>query len=157
MEIRNLVDGCIEMEKAVASIYSTFMHLFPKEKDFWEDLSKDELEHASILREADYQKIFNRGLQTAVMPPSKSLVEKTLDLVGNIRKQIQFETISPEGAFKMAVRLEESMVETFANQFIANLMALDEKSVIETIIAGERLHIDKIREMMIKKGFLKLM
>jgi hypothetical protein len=157
MEIHNLIDGCVAMEKAVSSIYSTFMRLFPEEKDFWGDLCKDELEHSSFLNNSDYQKILNRGLQITMMPPSKSLIERTLDLAGKINKQIQFETISPEDAFKMALKLEESMVETFANEFIANLIALDDKKVVETILAGERLHVDKIREMMIKKGYLKLM
>ena len=144
------------MEKAVASIYSTFMQLYPKEKNFWEDLYKDEIEHSSFLVNADYQKIANKELQTTVLPPSMALIEKTLKVTQDIQNQIKLNPFSLEDAFKMALKLEESMVETFANDLIANLVAGDSKSVVKTIIVGERLHVDKIREMMIKKGFLKL-
>ncbi len=144
------------MEKAVASIYSTFMQLFPKEKDFWEGLYEDEMEHLSFLADADYKKILKKGIQTTVFPPSLQLVEKTLNYAENIKKQIKLNPVSLEDAFGLALKLEESIVETFANELIANLAADVDKSVVKTIVAGERLHIDKIREMMIKKGFLKL-
>ena len=68
----DLIKGCIAIEKTAASIYGTFMQLFPKEKNFWKDLFNDEIDHA------------------------------------------------------------------------------------EKILLSERLHVDKIKDMMIKKGFLKL-
>ena len=42
MEIYQLVKGCLAVELTVASIYSSLMYLFNQEKDFWDDLYKDE-------------------------------------------------------------------------------------------------------------------
>jgi hypothetical protein len=37
MKLQDIIHGCITMEQTVASIYSTFMKLFPEEKSFWAD------------------------------------------------------------------------------------------------------------------------
>jgi len=51
MEIYQLVNGYLVVENAIPSMYIDFMQLFPKEKDFWEDLYEDEKRHALFLWE----------------------------------------------------------------------------------------------------------
>ena len=79
---------------------------------------------------------------------------RTRKFVENIMNQIKFNPLSLEEALKIALKLEETLVETFTNYLIANLSP-NRKAIIEMLIE-ERSHIDKIKEMMIKKGFLKL-
>ena len=61
-----------------------------------------------------------------------------------------------EEALRIALRLEESMVEIFANEFMAHLFASDYESLSHGIVAAEKLHINKIEDMMIEKGFMQL-
>jgi rubrerythrin len=155
MKTHELINGCNEIEKAVASIYSKFMQLFPDEKDFWEDLFKDEIGHSFFLIDALNYGIFN-GQDTVDFPLSMSHVTKTMKFAENINKHIEFNPVSLEDALKTALKLEETMVEIFANDLIAMLSTPDNESFLQNILMEERSHIDKIRDMMIKKGFSKL-
>ncbi len=153
--IYDLIKGCIAVEKTAASIYDTFMQLFPKEKNFWEDLFKDETDHISFLTDADSLGIFDE-LQTIVLPLSIQLVEKTIKFALDIYRDIHLNPVSLENALKMALKLEETTVETFTNEAISSLLFSENQPFYEKILLTERLHIDKIKDMMIKKGFIKL-
>jgi hypothetical protein len=48
------------------------------------------------------------------------------------------------------------MVETFANELIANVFSVDYESLSDRIIMSEKAHISKIEDMMVKRGFLQL-
>jgi rubrerythrin len=153
MEVYQFVNGCLVIENAVASLYSNFMQLFPEEKDFWEDLYNDEQEHASFLMEAADQGLFDE-IKKEDLPLSMPLLDRTRKFVETTMNQIKFNPLSLEEAFKIALKFEETLVETFTNYLIANLS--DNKEAILEMFADERSHIDKIKEMMIKKGFSRL-
>ncbi len=153
--MHDLIKGCIAIEKTAASIYGTFMQLFPKEKNFWEDLFNDEIDHASFLTDVDSVGIFDE-LRAAALPLPVQLVEKTFKFAGNMNREINLNPVSFENALKMALKLEETMVEIFTNKAIASLLFSEDKPFAEKILLSERLHVDKIKDMMIKKGFLKL-
>jgi hypothetical protein len=55
----------------------------------------------------------------------------------------------------MALKLEESILETFTNNLMGALLT-DPKSSFDRLLSETRVHADKIRDMMIQKGFLKL-
>ena len=42
MDENEIINGCIKVESAAASIYSKFNQLFPEEQDFWEGLYDDD-------------------------------------------------------------------------------------------------------------------
>jgi rubrerythrin len=154
MEMNDFINGCIAMEKAAELVYSSFMQLFPQEKDFWGDLVRDEIGHASFLIDADNLGLFDK-LKITYAPLSMPLLYKTLKFAENINNKIRFNPVSLEDAFKMALKLEESILETFTNNLIGALLT-DPKSSFDKLLTETRLHADKIRDMMIKKGFLKL-
>jgi len=142
------------MENASAFIYSKFMQLFPKEKDFWEDLFNDEMSHSSFLNDVEYYEMFN-GLQISDLPLSISLIEKTLKFVEKISEHIKFNPVSFEDALRIALKIEETMVEIFTNDLIS-IAITNNESFLEKIFRDERLHVDKIKNMMIQKGYLKV-
>jgi hypothetical protein len=154
MEMNDFINGCIAMEKAAELVYSHFMQLFPQEKDFWGDLVKDEIGHASFLIDADNLGLFDK-IKLTYAPLSMPLLGKTLKFAENINSQIRFNPVSLEDAFKMALKLEESILETFTNNLMGALLT-DPKLSFDRLLSETRLHADKIRDMMIKKGFLKL-
>ena len=158
MEPSNRINGCIAIEEAAASMYRTFIKLFPNEKDLWEGLFKDEIDHSSFLKDAASLGIFSR-LPIQAQPPSIPFIEKTLEFAQSMNKRIMLNPVSFEDALSIALKFEESIVETYANELIADFKADEDKSYfmdVEKMLIEERGHINKIRNMMIKKGFLKL-
>ena len=154
METHDFINGCIAMEKAAELVYGNFMKLLPQEKDFWEDLVKDEIGHASFLIDAHNHGLFDK-IKLTYAPLSMPILEKTLKFAENINNQIRFNPVSLEDAFKMALKLEESILETFTNNLMGALLT-DPKTSFDRLLIETRLHTDKIRDMMIQKGFLKL-
>jgi rubrerythrin len=55
-----------------------------------------------------------------------------------------------KNALKLALKLEESMVETYSNELIAKLLSCDDESSYKKLLADEKKHIDKVRKMMKK-------
>lgn len=143
------------MEQTVATIYSIFMKKFPEEKSFWEDLFNDEAQHQSILTSAEYIESIDL-LPSKDIVPSIKLIESSLRSAAYAMSTIKSGTVTLEDALRTALYLEESMVEMFANELMAKIFSFDYKSLSGKLIAAERLHIDKIEDMMIKKGFLQM-
>ena len=154
MVIDQLVKGCLVVELAVATIYSDLMHLFPQEKYFWDDLYKDEKRHISFLIEAADSGRFDE-MQTADLGFSMPLLDRTEKFIVNINNHIGINPVSLEESLNMALQIEETKVEAFANELIANLSAADSGAFLQ-LLMEERTHIAKIKNMMIEKGFLKL-
>jgi rubrerythrin len=155
MELHKIVRGCIEMERQVASIYSTFMQFFPEEKSFWDDIAHDELDHASWLSNVNFFEMIDL-LPSKDLLPTIETIENSLKYVQHKSKELKSSTLSLENALQLALRLEESMVEIFANELTANVLATNYESLSEKILMAEKIHIDKLEDMMIQKGFLQL-
>ena len=154
MEIYQLINGCLVMEYAVASIYSSFMQLFPQEKDFWEDLYKDERNHSSFLMEAAESGKFDE-IQPDKLGFSMPQLDRTRKFIENIINSIKSNPVSLEDALNMALKIEETFVEAFTNELIACLSPSDSNTFLQMLME-EKTHIAKIKNMMIEKGFLKL-
>ena len=154
MDIDQLVKGCLVVELAAASIYSSLMQLFPQEKYFWGDLYKDEKRHISFLIEAADSGRFDE-MQTADLGFSMPLLDRTQIFIANINNHIGINPVSFEEALNMALQIEETKVEAFTNELIANLSAADSGAFLQ-LLMEEKTHIAKIENMMIDKGFLKL-
>jgi hypothetical protein len=154
MEIYQIVKGCLVVELAVASIYSGFIHLFPQKKDFWDDLYKDERRHISFLIETSDSGSFDE-MQTADLGFSMPLLERTQTFIANISNHIGTNPVSLEEALNMALQMEETKVEAFANELIANLSSADDEAFLQ-LLMEEKTHIAKIKNVMIEQGFLKL-
>ena len=86
---------------------------------------------------------------------SEPLLDRTKTFITNLSNQINFSPVSLEDALKMALKIEEIMVEAFTNELIANL-SLSNNDAFLQMLMEEKTHIARIRNMMIKKGFLKL-
>lgn len=143
------------MERQVASIYSMFMRFFPDEKSFWDDIAHDELDHASWLSNVNFLEMIDL-LPSKDLLPTFEIIENSLKYVEQKSVELKSRVLNLEGALKLALRLEESMVEIFANQLIANVVSTNDESLSEKLLMAEKIHIDKIEDMMIQKGFLQL-
>lgn len=155
MELQHFINGCIVVEETVASIYRIFMDIFPDEKLFWQDLYRDELEHSFWLSSGSHSEAIDL-LPSKDMLPSIDLVAMTLSFVEEKVRHVRSNPVTFEEALRTALKIEESMVEIFTNEITANLLATDYKSLNDKLITAEKLHVNKIEEMMISMGFMQL-
>lgn len=155
MELDNFVSGCIAVEQTVASVYRSFMDMFPKERDFWNDLYKDEMDHSNWLTDISISESIDL-LPSKDLLPSEELIVNSLAFVEAKLIHIKLNPVTFEEALKDALQLEELMVEAFTNELSANLFSSDYQSLHNRLIAAEKLHINKIEDMMISKGFMQL-
>jgi rubrerythrin len=155
MDLQNLITGCIVVEETVASIYRMFMDIFPDERIFWQDLYRDELEHSIWLSSGSNSELIDLLPSTDMMPPVE-LVNSTLAFLDSIVRHIKSNPVTLEEALKTALKIEKSMVEIFTNEITANLFATDYEALNNRLIAAEKLHVNKIEEMMIGRGFLQI-
>ena len=121
MDTHEIINGCMEVEKLAASIYCDLIRLFPEEKEFWEDFYDDEKEHLSFLIDAKSLGLI-KEMEKISLPPSMTMINKTLKLADNIIKNISASPISFEKALKMVLKLEDTVVEIYTNKLIANLL-----------------------------------
>ena len=143
------------MEQVVANIYNSFAQLFPEEKLFWEDLARDEEDHASWLSNVKFFEMIDL-LPSTEMLPTKELIANSLKFAENKSMHLKSNLVSLEEAMTLALHFEESMVEIFANEVIAHVLAINYESLSRKILMAEKIHKDKIEDMMITKGFLQL-
>jgi len=155
MELHEIIKGCVAMEQAVANIYTVFARRFPGEKNFWEDLSQDEDEHASWLRNVNFFEMIDL-LPSEDMLPTRELIQTSLKFAESKNRYLRSNPVELEDALQLALRLEETMVEVFANHLIANVLSTSYESLSQKLIMAEKVHIGKIEDLMIAKGFLQL-
>lgn len=149
MEQHDFINGCIKVETTVASIYSRLMQVLPKQKDFWEGLLNDEREHIAFLRDVKTLGLVTE-LEKMDFAPSMKEIKKSLKLTDSVSKRISDDPISFKNALKLALKVEESIVETYSNELIAKLLSCDNEASYQKLIDGEKEHIDRVRKMMKK-------
>ena len=146
MERNTIINKCIQLEKSAASIYKDLMKQFPEHKDFWQDLFNDEIEHTSFLRDVKSLHLKDE-LQKIALLPSLPTINMALDFADNITKKIESGPVSLDEALAMTLELEESMVETFTNKIIADLMSCEDENGYKKIVSDEIRHLNKIKKM----------
>ena len=155
MELQQFINGCIAVEEKTASIYRIFMDIFPDERSFWEELYRDEILHSFWLSSGSHSEAIEL-LPSMKILPSMEHVKSTLAFVEGKVAQVKRNPVTFEKALTTALEIEESMVEMFTNELSANLLSADHKTLNDKLIAAEKVHITKIEDMMISRGFLQL-
>ena len=153
MDIQSRILGCIEVENAVMEIYRNLKNFYPEEKDFWDGLIADEMEHVAVLSANQFIDDFYE-LKDEDLPPSMELIIKTIGFAHDFIGKIKESPIGLEEALKTSLAIEESMAESF----VGFLMIEDNsnREAFEKVLMDERSHVNKIRNFMINKGFIKL-
>ena len=142
-----IINGCIKVEKSASSIYKKLMKKFPDRKDFLKELFDDEISHLSFLNDVKSLGLINE-IQKMESSPSIAVINKTVKMADDLTAKITEDSISFKKALSMALKLEESMVETYTNKIIADLISCEDKPSYKKMVADERKHINKIQKMM---------
>ena len=147
MDRNTIIDGCIKVEKSAAYIYKNLMRKFPEKKDFWKDLFDDEVEHLSFLRDVKSLGLIEE-IKKMDLPPAIPIINETIKLTDKITERIRTRSFSLRNALKITLKLEESIVETYTNKIIADLLCSDHKTSYKKIMTNEKKHVNKIKKMM---------
>lgn len=153
MEVQSRILGCIEVENAVIEIYKALKNFYPEEKDFWDGLIADEIEHIVVLRANQFMDDYYE-LKPEDHPPPMELIIKTIAFAHEFINKLKVSPVGLEEALRTSLSIEESMAESF----VGFLMIEDNatKEGFEKVLMDERSHVNKIRNFMINKGFIKL-
>ncbi|UCH46146.1 MAG: hypothetical protein JSV11_05445 [Nitrospiraceae bacterium] len=149
MEEVDVVNGCIKVENSVASLYSKLMEVFPENKAFWEVLLNDEREHIAFLTDVKAQGLISE-MEKMDLPPSMKLIQSSLKMVDKAGSRISDEPITMKNALKLALKIEESLVEIYTNEMIANLLSCEDGASYAELKNDEKKHVDRIRKEMKK-------
>ena len=146
MERNTLISKCIKVEQSATSIYKYMMKQFPEHKDFWQGLFNDEIEHVSFLRDVISLNLKDE-LHKIDLLPSLPTINMALELADNITGKIKSGPVSLDEALAMTLELEETMIETYTNKIIANLISCDDENGYKNIVSDEKNHLNKIKKM----------
>ncbi len=142
-----ILQGCINVEHSVASIYSNLMQVFPEKKDFWGSLYNDERDHIAFLSDVKSLGLID-DIEKVDLLPTLPMIDKTLKLADAVIEKIKNSSISFYDALLMTLQIEESMVETYTSQMVGKLLSSADESSCEMFITDEKSHVEKIRIMM---------
>jgi rubrerythrin len=145
-----LINGCIKAESAAASIYGNLSNIFPEQKEFWETMRDDEREHISFLNDVKSLGLISEIDKMDLLPPME-LINKSLKIADDVSDEITVRPVSFEDALSMTLKLEESMAETYTNKLIARLLSCEGETSFEKLVADEKNHINKIKNIIKKK------
>lgn len=144
-ELSERIEACIAVEKASADIYNALSNKFPKARFFFQELSKDEESHTTLLVVAKaYHKLGK--LPDYAVPSSLPDIYATLDLAEKIKQKIDLEEVSLKEALDMASLLENSMAESYLQEIM--LKQTDDKVIanLKKMLIDEITHSDKIKD-----------
>ncbi len=152
VKLKRLVSKCVDVEHTMAELYQAFMERFPEDAMFWEDLHEEEMKHIAFLVNAD---IFDAlGDDIGQLPlPAEAYVERTLASARTALEQFRKRAVPLDEALSMALKLEESVVEAFVSEAMESE---NNESPFATLLSDTRTHADKLRNLMRRKGFIRV-
>ena len=105
------VEALIRHEQAIGQLYDAIADRLPEEKAFWQSLAREERAHAAVL--TDLRKLVERGAAAHVRPSfTLAQIVESLDFLAVNRKEIGVAGITFARALDMALRIEQSIIET---------------------------------------------
>ncbi len=151
MDNHEIINGCIEVENAAASIYGKLKQLFPEEHEFWEGLYNDEKEHISFLNDVKSLGL-SEEVQRMNLLPSTPMIKDALKLADKISNRISNGPVTFREALSLSLKLEESVVETYTNKLIVSLLSCDNEASFNSFITNCSDHKNRIKKMLQKAG-----
>lgn len=105
-----IADLLADQEYQVALLYQAFAERFPRYRELWEDIARDELEHQQLV--LSFKKHLEEGkLFFNAMMLNIGTIEKQIQLIATIATKTQNGEISEKEALEQAVEIEGSLVD----------------------------------------------
>jgi rubrerythrin len=132
-----------EHEKALADLYESIGEVLKSEKEFWQTVSKEELEHEQLILEID-EKLQNG--EWSFKRPSfvTTAIAESIEWANKKREDVESQGISMREALKLALEFECSM---FEDKFfeVVNGDSPEMMNVLESLAGYSRGHVKRLQ------------
>jgi rubrerythrin len=150
MAKNSIISGCMKVERAASRLYKKIAKKFPDDNEFWQDLSDDEVNHLSFLKDVHSFGLTEVMKKTDALPRMK-YIDEALNIAEDLTSKIKSNSVSFKKVLAMTLKLEESMAEMYTNRVIAKLLSCEDEASYKKTVADEKKHINKIKRMMNKR------
>jgi hypothetical protein len=142
--ITQILDESIRQELLVSDFYRLFETTFSDDRDFWYQLSKEELNHSTILQ-AEKNEFYESGLLPEELVPKdlQALKKQNLLLSGFFKKLKRFPP-SVEQSFSIAICLEEAISETAFRLCLKAKPETRALKIFQMMVDEGRAHVERI-------------
>lgn len=118
----------IGLEKDISRLYFEYSERFKEQREFWEEIGRDEKKHARLIMEMsnnfkDASSYFNRNRI------SEAALRDQIKMVEGERKRLRKDNVSLKEALETACKIEDSLLESAFYTTFAN----DPEEIIKTI------------------------
>jgi hypothetical protein len=107
---KDILDLFAENEQKVSLLYSIYSNKKKADRDFWRDLSEQEIGHSKIIIRAR-RKLKKRGKLIEEKKYSRQIIDYVSRFIDEEIKKANQKKIFSNDAFESALRLEQSMIE----------------------------------------------
>jgi rubrerythrin len=142
---------CIAVEEKAAEIYREFASLFPDESGFWNELAKEEDNHAYILAVASGLDRVGR-LPNYTVPPHLALIKETMEIAHDVEIKITSSKLSLKEAAESALTLEKSVCESYLRDIMTSDTDSETISKLQRLLTDTDSHVERLRRFMADKG-----
>ncbi len=143
--IEHLINESIKYEFEAYQLYSLLEEIFQNDADFWKKLADEELNHASILRKSKSFINDNNEVLNIISIDDINIIKESIELFTQYNEDIK-KNPSRETAYKIALKVETSLVENNYQKFMDIQPESDLIKVFQMINGEEKDHIKRINE-----------
>lgn len=109
-KLKKLLESSVELELGMSELYFLYTKLFPEDREFWEKLAKEEVNHASLLRSGHIY--LEQGLlPQEIVYKDISALKSTIKWIQMLIKKYSQKEPTFEDAYFEAIKLESSTAE----------------------------------------------
>lgn len=143
--------ACIAVENTIAEVYNYCSNRFDEARDFFSDLSREEVNHATILEVAGGYESAGK-LPKDIVPVNLPNIFATLDFIVGVYDKVKGKDVSLKDALDLALAMENSKVESYLMETLTK--DTDDKVIhnLRKLLLDERSHIEKIQEFIQQRG-----
>lgn len=146
LDTENIIGLLAFHEEVISRLYKVFANRFTDDRDFWLELSIEEIEHANWLHKLTERACAGEANLKAHMF-KKPALENSINYIEGLIKNHELKIISKTNALSVAVDLEKSLLESRYFQVFES----DFPETIETLHALERStkeHLERVTQLL---------
>ena len=151
-ELKQIIDESIQLELNVAELYKIFNQTFQEDDYFWWALSKEEENHANLIRKIGRINFLTHEIIEEMLPSQLQDIREANEKISSYIDEYSSNPPSREEAFKVALEIEESAGEMHYQNFMAKE---SDDIVSQTFLKlnnDDKDHAAKLRSYMDKHG-----
>lgn len=132
-----------EHEKALADLYESIGAVLKSSKEFWQTVSKEELEHEQLILEID-EKLQNGEWSFRRPPFVTTAIAESIEWANKKKEDVESQGISMREALKLALEFESGM---FEDKFfeVVNGDSPEMMNVLESLAGYSRGHVKRLQ------------